>query len=80
MKMLEIKNMTRVEVEHELEELLEAHSNMRFQQATHELDNPVKLRYIRKDIARLKTVLNEFDMNIRASKVQANNDKIDAKK
>ncbi len=80
MKMLEIKNMTRVEVEHELEELFKAHSNMRFQQATHELDNPVKLRYIRKDIARLKTVLNEFDMNIRASKVQVSNDKIDAKK
>lgn len=68
MKMHEINNMTYEEIERELEDLLEAYSNLKFQQATHQLDNPVKLKYIRKDIARTKTVLREFDMGIRKSK------------
>ena len=42
MKMHEINNMTYEEIERELEDLLEAYSNLKFQQATHQLDNPVK--------------------------------------
>ena len=74
MKMYDINNMTHEEIEREMEDLLEAYSNFKFQQATHQLDNPVKLRYMRKDIARVKTVLHEFDLGLRKRK------KIDEKK
>ncbi|MFC1557159.1 50S ribosomal protein L29 [candidate division KSB1 bacterium] len=70
MKMLEINNMTLDEVKHELEELEEAYANLRFQKATHQLDNPVKLRHMRKDIARLKTVIGEYGLGIRKPKSQ----------
>jgi len=33
--------------------------NLRFRSATQELENPIMLRHIRRDIARMKTVLNE---------------------
>lgn len=65
MKMTAINNMSLDEIKRELEDSQEAYSNMRFQKATHQLDNPVKLRYMRKDIARLKTVIKEYDTGIR---------------
>ena len=74
MKMHDINNMTHEEIEREMEDVLEAYSNVKFQQATHQLDNPVKLRYMRKDIARVKTVLHEFDLGLRKGK------KVDEKK
>lgn len=74
MKMHDINNMTHEEIEREMEDLLEAYSNVKFQQATHQLDNPVKLRYMRRDIARVKTVLHEFDLQLRKGK------KVDEKK
>ena len=66
--MLDINNMSIKEIEGNLDETLEAYANLRFQKATHQLDNPVKLRYLRKDIARLKTVLREYKQGIRTSK------------
>jgi large subunit ribosomal protein L29 len=68
MKMYEINNMTCQEVEHALEDTIMAYTNLRFQKATHQLDNPIKLRYLRRDVARLKTVLLEFDSGIRIPK------------
>jgi large subunit ribosomal protein L29 len=35
--------------------------NLKFQLATHQLDNPLKIRYLRRDIARLKTVIHEYE-------------------
>ena len=80
MKMVDINNMSRVEIERELEDTIEAFANFRFQQATHELDNPVKLRYLGKDIARLKTVLNEFELGIRNVQGKNQEKKKDSKK
>ncbi len=40
-------------------------SNLRFQQATHQIDNPLKIRTIRREIARIKTFMREFELGIR---------------
>jgi len=40
-------------------------SNLRFQQATHQIDNPLKIRTIRREIARIKTFLREYELDIR---------------
>jgi len=71
MKMLDINNMTVDEIKRVLEDTQEAYANLRFQKATHQLDNPVKLRYLRKDIARLKSVLREYELGIRKPKERA---------
>ena len=47
-----------IDVQQELEEL-------KFQKALQQLENPLQLRYLRKEIAQIKTVLNEFELDIR---------------
>ena len=47
-----------IDVQKELEEL-------KFQKALQQLENPLQLRYLRKEIAQIKTVLNEFELGIR---------------
>jgi large subunit ribosomal protein L29 len=65
MKMDEIKQLPVPEIKQRLEDSLEEFQNIRFQHATHQLDNPLKIRTLRKDIARLKTVLKEIEIGIR---------------
>ncbi|MDZ7270460.1 MAG: 50S ribosomal protein L29 [candidate division KSB1 bacterium] len=68
MKMEEIKQLPVEELKLRLEEAVEELHNLRFQHATHQLDNPLKIRFLRKDIARLKTVLREYELGIRKPK------------
>lgn len=65
MKIEEILELTEEELRNRLEDLQEELQNLRFQHATHQLDNPLRLRMIRKDIARIKTVLREYELGIR---------------
>ena len=48
-----------------LDDALEELQNLRFQHATHQLDNPLRIRMVRRDIARLITVLHEIELGIR---------------
>ena len=68
MKMQEIKELSKTEIEFKLVDSLEELYNLRFQHAMHQLDNPLRLRDLRRDVARLKTVLKEFELGIRNSK------------
>jgi large subunit ribosomal protein L29 len=68
--MEEIKQLSLEELKIRLEDALEELSNFKFQHATHQLDNPLKLRYARKDVARLKTVIKEYELGIRKQKAE----------
>jgi len=46
-------------------ELKEDYFKLRFQHATGQMENPSKLRLIRKDLARVKTILRERQLGIR---------------
>jgi len=59
MKAKEIRDLTPEEVTQKIDELKQELFNLRFQQATGNLENPAVLRETRKTIARLKTVMNE---------------------
>lgn len=65
MKIDEINQLPEIEIKQRLEDTLEELQNLRFQHATHQLDNPLKLRLLKKDIARLKTVLRQLELGIR---------------
>ncbi|MFQ5754234.1 MAG: 50S ribosomal protein L29 [bacterium] len=75
MRMIEIKELTKDEIELRLTDSLEELYNLRFQHAMHQLDNPLRLREVKRDIARFKTVLHEFEMGIRLSKEASMADK-----
>lgn len=62
MKINKIKEMSSPELEKELGELKSELFKLRFSLATSGLDNPLKIREIRKDIARVKTVLREREL------------------
>ena len=51
-----------------LEDAILELSNLRFQQATHQIDNPVQLRWKHREIARIKTLLREHELGIRTAK------------
>jgi len=70
MKMHEIKELSRDEVELRLQDATEELYNLRFQHTVHQLDNPIRLRDVRKEIARLKTVLHEYELGLRQERSQ----------
>ena len=59
MRAEEIREMTADDIKSRVTELEEERFRLRFRSATEPLENPLRLRTIRKDIARLKTVLTE---------------------
>ena len=65
MKKHQIKELSIDELKTKLSDNLEALENLRFQKAMQQLENPLKIKDIRKEIAQLKTVLHEYDLEIR---------------
>lgn len=58
----EIRDMTPDEMRSRLEQLQEERFRLRFRAATVQLENPMLLRTLRRDIARIKTVLREREL------------------
>ena len=72
MKMEDIKQLPLDELKVQLQDLKEEMRNLKFQQALHQLDNPLKVRFVRRDIARIETVIHEYELGLRANqKAQA---------
>ena len=65
MKASEIRELTASELESKLKDLKAELFNLRFQLAINQLDNPMRISAVKKDIARVKTVLraNELSAN-----------------
>ncbi|MFQ5736799.1 MAG: 50S ribosomal protein L29 [Thermodesulfobacteriota bacterium] len=59
MKSAEIRDMTLEEMRAKELELTKDHFNLRMRHATNQLENPLKLRSIKRDIARVKTIISE---------------------
>lgn len=64
MKASEFRNLTTAEIEQKINQYKEELFNLRFQLATGQLDNPTRIRDVRKSIARAKTVLRERELGI----------------
>ncbi|MCI9177061.1 MAG: 50S ribosomal protein L29 [Clostridia bacterium] len=62
MKINKIKEMSSPELEKELGELKNELFKLRFSLATNGLDNPMKIKEVKKDIARIKTILREREL------------------
>ena len=59
MKAKELKNLSVEELTKKLEELKKDLFMLRMQHATNQLDNPMQLANVKKDIARVKTIIRE---------------------
>ncbi len=65
MKANELREKNMTELTQELQELKSELFKLRFQHATNQLDNPIKLKDVKRDIARVKTVIREFELGIK---------------
>ncbi|MDR2610545.1 MAG: 50S ribosomal protein L29 [Clostridiales Family XIII bacterium] len=67
MNLEKIRQMTDAELENELKKMKTELFNLRFQHVTGQLENPIKLRGVRRDIARVKTVIREKEIAAESS-------------
>ena len=58
----EIREKSNTELLQEIETLKEELFNLRFQQATGQLENPARMKTVKKTIARIKTVMREREL------------------
>jgi large subunit ribosomal protein L29 len=62
MKITEMRQMTLNELHVKLKELNEERFNLRFRLTTQPLDDPLSIRKVRREIARLKTLIREREL------------------
>lgn len=62
MKASELREMTMEELDRKVNELKQELFNLRFQLATGQLDNPSRIKLVKRDIARTKTVIREKEL------------------
>ncbi len=66
MKANELRDKTTAELEAQLTSLKKDLFFLRMQHATNQLDNPMKIQSVKKDIARVKTILREKELRTEA--------------
>ena len=69
MKSSKLNEMNKLELESKLTDNLEALQNLRFQQPLQQLEDGTMISKTKKEIAQIKTVLNEMRLEIRKKKV-----------
>lgn len=62
MKTAELRDLSVEELGSKLTDLKQELFNLRFQHAINQLDNPLRLKVVRKDIARVKTIIREKEL------------------
>lgn len=68
MKATELRSKTREELDQELLELKDELFKLRFQHATNQLSNPQQLKYVKRNIARVLTVMREMELEKKGGK------------
>ena len=64
MKANEIKDLTTTELEDKLAELKQELFNLRFQHSVNQLENPMRMKAVKRDIARVKTFIRKQESEI----------------
>ena len=67
MKINEIRDLSGQEITDKIKDLKEELFNLRFQNAMNQLENPMGIVAVKKDIAKLKTVLKEQELGLNAN-------------
>ena len=62
MKIKELRDLTSAELQNKLIDLKKELFNLRMQHATNQLDNPIRIADVKRDIARVKTLIRENEL------------------
>lgn len=66
MKAFEFRQLSADELKKRIQDDEESLANLRFQKVLSQLENPMKIRHLKKDIARMKTILRERELRPQA--------------
>ena len=64
----DLTGLTPEELQEKLEQSVEEYDNLHVQKATHQLTNPIRLRDVRREIARIKTFIRQHELGITVKK------------
>ena len=64
MKALEVRQLSDEEIKKRIQDDQESLANLRFQKVLSQLENPMKINQLKKDVARMKTILREREMKM----------------
>ena len=67
MKSSELNELTLEEIKSRLIDNMDELENLRFQKALQQLENPLRIRDLKREIAQIRTILREYELNIRIS-------------
>ena len=65
----ELSDLNLNSVESKLQEHYEKLSTLRFQKSMQQIENPLEIKFLKKEIAQLKTLLNEFKLGLRGDNI-----------
>ena len=65
MKNSQLNEMSKMELKTRLNDNMDALQNLRFQKALQQIENPLQIRVLKREIAQVKTVLKELELGIR---------------
>ena len=65
MSLKEFNKLNKEQLESKLQDYEESLVNYRFQKVLQQLENPFSIRFTKRNIARIKTILREYDLDIR---------------
>ena len=69
MEKQKLKEMSKSELEINLMDNKEAMMNLRFQKSLGQLEHPLEIRNVRREIAQIKTMLREFELGLRGKEL-----------
>ncbi len=69
MEKQKLKEMSKSELEIKLKDDEEAMMNLRFQKSMGQLEQPLEIRFVRREIAQIKTLLREFELGLRGKEL-----------
>ena len=64
-KSSQLNEMSKMELETKLSDNMDSLQNLRFQKALQQIENPLQIRVLKREIAQVKTVLRELELGIR---------------
>jgi large subunit ribosomal protein L29 len=67
MKKKKLEKLNKDELETKLTDNQEALLNLRIQKALQQLEHPQEIRFLKREIAQIKTVIREYDLGIRGN-------------
>ena len=60
----DLTGLTVEELQEKMAQAQEEYENLHLQQASHQISNPIRIRFVRREIARIKTIIRQHELGL----------------